>query len=75
MRLQRLTSLEVEKLQAELSELQKLISELKEIGKPFIVVLNSTHPMLPETERLAEKLKDSYKVPVMPISIENIKYF
>ena len=26
--------------------------------------------MLPETEKLAEKLKEDYKVPVMPISIE-----
>ena len=30
---------------------QRVIMELKEIGKPFIVVMNSTHPMLPETER------------------------
>ena len=28
----------------------RVISELKEIGKPFIVLLNSTHPMLPETQ-------------------------
>ncbi len=46
--------------------------ELKEIGKPFIVVMNSTHPMLPETERLAEKLNTEYGVPVLPISIENM---
>ena len=36
----------------------EVISELKEIGKPFIVLLNSAHPTLPETERLAEKLKE-----------------
>jgi stage IV sporulation protein A len=51
---------------------ERVISELKEIGKPFIVVLNSSHPMLPETERLAEKLKESYGVPVLPISVENM---
>lgn len=28
--------------------------------------------MLPETERLAEKLHDDYQVPVLPISIENM---
>ena len=50
----------------------RVITELKEIGKPFIVVLNSVHPMIPETERLAEKLSDDYKVPVLPISIENM---
>ena len=47
-----------------------VIEELNAIGKPYIVLLNSTHPMLPDTEKLAEKLKEEYKVPVMPISIE-----
>ena len=48
----------------------RVITELKAIGKPFIVVLNSTHPTLPETERMAETLKEEYDVPVLPISIE-----
>lgn len=52
---------------------KNVISELKNIGKPFIVVLNSAHPMLPETEKLAESLKESYGVPVMPINVENMK--
>ena len=47
-----------------------VIEELSSLGKPYIVLLNSTHPMLPETEKLAVKLKEEYKVPVMPISIE-----
>lgn len=51
---------------------ERIVSELKEIGKPFIMILNSTHPMLPETERMAENLKESYGVPVLPISIENM---
>ncbi len=50
----------------------RVVAELKEIGKPFIVVLNSTHPMLPETEKLAEKLHAEYDVPVLPISVENM---
>lgn len=50
----------------------RVISELKEIGKPFIVVLNSTHPTLPETVRLAESLKKEHNVPVLPVSVENI---
>jgi len=48
----------------------RIVSELKEIGKPFIVVLNSAHPTLPETERMAEKLHKEYGVPVLPISVE-----
>lgn len=52
---------------------EQVISELKSIGKPFIVVLNSVHPMLPETEKLADSLKESYGVPVIPISVENMQ--
>lgn len=50
----------------------RIVNELKEIGKPFIVILNSAHPTLPETERLAEKLNDEYRVPVLPLSIEGM---
>ena len=35
-----------------------VIDELKEIGKPFIVVLNSAHPNNPETVDLARNLKE-----------------
>ncbi len=51
---------------------EQVINELKEIGKPFIVILNTTHPMLPETERLADNIKSKYGVPVLPISIETM---
>ncbi len=50
----------------------RIVNELKEIGKPFIVILNSNHPTLPETERLAEKMQTDYDVPVLPISVENM---
>ena len=49
---------------------EKVISELKEIGKPFIVILNSAHPTLLDTEKLADELRKKYEVPVMPISVE-----
>ncbi len=48
----------------------RVISELKNIGKPFIVILNTTHPTLPETEKLAEALRKEHNVPVLPINIE-----
>ena len=50
----------------------RVINELKSIGKPFIVVLNSTHPTLPDTEKLAEDLKYEHNIPVLPISIETM---
>ncbi len=48
----------------------RVISELKEIGKPFIVILNSIHPTNTETRSIAKKMEDMYEVPVMPISAE-----
>ncbi len=49
---------------------ETVVNELKSIGKPYIVILNSVHPNLPETEKLCEKLKESYDVPVIPINVE-----
>lgn len=49
---------------------EKVVSELKTIGKPFIVILNSIHPTNTETQELARNLSDAYDVPVMPISAE-----
>ncbi len=51
---------------------KNVVSELKEIGKPFIVILNTTHPTERDTIKLSEKLKNEYDVPVIPISIENM---
>ena len=51
---------------------KRVIEELKSLGKPFIVVLNSTHPTLPETEKIKEEIETNYEVPVLPISIESM---
>lgn len=50
----------------------QIVNELKEIGKPFIVVLNSVHPNHPDTESLAQRLKEEYNVPVLPVSVETM---
>ena len=47
---------------------EKVITELKELGKPFIVVLNTSNKNNPETRALATSLKEAYDVPVIPIS-------
>ena len=49
---------------------EKVVSELKAIGKPFIIILNSIHPTNTETQELARNLSETYEVPVMPISAE-----
>ena len=50
----------------------RVISELKELGKPFIVIMNTLHPTNTETVRLSNELKEKYDVPVLPISVETM---
>ena len=47
----------------------KVINELKNINKPFIVVMNSIHPNSAETLNMVEGLKNKYSVPVIPVSV------
>jgi len=51
---------------------EKVISELKSLGKPFIVILNSIHPTHTETKELTKKLYETHNVPVLPISAETM---
>ena len=51
---------------------KRVIEELKSIGKPFIVVLNSTHPNLPDTENISKNIKEQYNIPVLPMNIESM---
>ena len=50
----------------------RVISELKEINKPFVVLLNSVHPDDENTKRLAEDLSNLHDVPVIPMDIQNM---
>ena len=51
---------------------KRVIEELKDLNKPFIVVLNSAHPTLPDTEKIKEELEEKYNVPILPINIETM---
>ena len=46
----------------------KVISELQEINKPFIILLNCLEPNSSESQSLACEMAARYKVPVMPVS-------
>ena len=52
---------------------EKTIYELKAIGKPFIVLLNSSHPYSDETRKLAESMEEKYQVSVLPINCEQLR--
>lgn len=49
------------------------IKELKEIGKPFLVLLNSVRPYAEETKELAAKMEQEYGATVLPINCEQLK--
>jgi stage IV sporulation protein A len=51
---------------------EKVIEELKEVGKPFVVVINSAHPSHPETLALRGELEEKYDVPVLAISVDTM---
>lgn len=46
---------------------ERVITELKELEKPFLVVLNSMHPESRETQALANELEERYGVTVVPL--------
>ncbi len=47
---------------------ERVVNELKEINKPFIVLLNCTDPSSAESKALTEKLSAKYEVPVMAVN-------
>lgn len=44
---------------------EKVIDELKKTGKPFVIVLNSSHPGSADTQNLAKSLSSKYSVKVI----------
>lgn len=50
----------------------RIVEELKEVGKPFIMVVNSSKPASHETELLRAELAEKYNIPVLAMSIESM---
>lgn len=48
---------------------EKVFEEMKKTGKPFAVILNSTHPTSEETAELAARIKEKYSVDVLPFNV------
>lgn len=45
---------------------ERVVKELKELNKPFVIVLNSDDPFSDYTKALARKLEEKYEVSVLP---------
>lgn len=47
---------------------KRVIDELEALGKPFVILLNSTHPEAAETKQLAAGMQRDYRRAVLPVS-------
>ena len=52
---------------------RQTVEELKKLGKPFVILLNSVKPYSEETARLAKELEEAYGVSVLPVNCEQLK--
>jgi len=52
---------------------EKTIEELKRLGKPFIVILNTSKPYSNDTLRIAEEIAQRYDVTVIPLNCEQLR--
>ena len=49
------------------------VRELKAIGKPFLILLNSNRPYSEETGKLAREMQKAYGVTTLPVNCEQLK--
>ncbi|CAG5088078.1 Stage IV sporulation protein A [Thermobacillus xylanilyticus] len=47
---------------------ERIVQELKDVGKPFVMIVNSTRPNSIETQALRSELQAKYDIPVMALS-------
>lgn len=52
---------------------KETIEELKNIGKPFTIVLNTKRPFSEETKVLAREMEKAYGVSVFPMNVEQMR--
>lgn len=51
---------------------ERVIGELKALGKPFVMLLNSASPRQADTLALRDSLEDKYAVPVMLLNVKEM---
>lgn len=47
---------------------ERVIQELQEINKPFVILLNCENPYSPSSQELAQEMQEKYRVAVMPVN-------
>ncbi|MCG4682664.1 stage IV sporulation protein A, partial [Faecalibacillus intestinalis] len=48
---------------------ERVINELKELKKPFVIVLNTLDPYAESTLELKRELEEKYDKPVIPLNV------
>lgn len=59
--------------QAYMQPEEQVIQQLQQREKPFVILLNTTHPKDVETRSLRDTLQKKYNVPVLAINIANMQ--
>ena len=52
---------------------EETIKQLKNLRKPFVVLLNTVHPYSEETKALAREKEKKYQAKVLPMNLEQLK--
>lgn len=52
---------------------ERTIEELKKLGKPFVILLNTTRPYSDAVRKQAEEMYHKYQIPVLPVNCEQLK--
>jgi len=52
---------------------ERVIKDLKDTNKPFLILLNSVRPYDSETTKLKEELEAKYSIPVVPINCAQMR--
>lgn len=52
---------------------ERTVAELKKLGKPFVIILNTATPFNAVTKNLAMELSQKYQVSVLPINCDQLR--
>ncbi len=51
---------------------ERVINELKEIKKPFVIILNTKYPYSNDTKKLRDEMQEKYSLPVITLDVLNM---
>lgn len=52
---------------------EQVVTELQQMGKPFVVLLNTARPYAPEVEEMRQEMMQRYEAPVLAVNCAQLK--